>query len=105
MPFHGDMYNTVQACIGMFNRYKFSIKSKSASFIVYLLFLVFQIVFYTILYKQIKKLFRSKKIMFFVQFIFYLWYSQTILILSGDIETNPGPTIENNQYLTFVTGI
>ena len=34
--------------------------------------------------------------MFFVQSIFYLWYLQTIIILSGDIETNPGPTNDNN---------
>ena len=31
----------------------------------------------------------------------YFWYLQTILILSGDIETNPGPTIDNSQYLTI----
>ena len=39
--------------------------------------------------------------MFFVQIIVYLWYLPTILILSGDIETNPGPTMDNNQYLSI----
>ena len=81
-----------------------SIKSKSASF-MYLLFLVFQILLSFLLYyinKSKNYFFRPKnKIKFFVQSIFYLWYLQTILILSGDIETNPGPTIDNNQYLTI----
>ena len=36
-----------------------------------------------------------------MQIIVYLWQLQTILILSGDIETNPGPTAGNNQYLTI----
>ena len=88
----------------MFNRYKFSIKSKSASF-MYLIFLVFQILLSFLLYYKNKSknyFFRSKnKIMLFVQSIFYLWYLQTIIILSGDIETNPGSTNDNNQYLTI----
>ena len=39
--------------------------------------------------------------MFFAQNIVYLWYLQTILLLYGDIETNPGPTMNNNQYLSI----
>ena len=63
-----------RASIGMFNRYKFSIKSKSASFI-YLLFLVFQIfvVFSTILYKQIKKKISFKKQNYVLRPVYFLF--------------------------------
>ena len=87
----------------MFNRYKFN-RCISSS-LTYLLFLMFHVLLSFLLF-YIKKLknyyFHSKNtIVFFFQFSVYLWYLQFALILSHDIETNPGPINKNSQCLTI----
>ena len=94
MGISNDQY---RACIGMFNRFKFSshiMISLCFSLIYTMLWLIICFLFFFkhLLILSICIPFGSYNTTIFTfQMSYYLLYTKLLLLMSGDIETNPGP--------------
>ena len=90
----------------MFNVFKLSsltIRSHSP-FLIFLIiwvitFLMFLVNQYIIRLRHVTFQTRNHTSLYFQ--VVYLWYTVSILLLSGDIETNPGPLSSNLEYLNI----
>ena len=97
-----------RACIGLFNQYKFSSHTIIIFQTIPLLYLIVWVLIYFLILLNTSLNFlsfshkRSRNILLLqYQLFFYLWYIRNILLLSGDIETNPGPVSTNLQSLSI----
>ena len=100
--------NLYRACIGRFNTYKFS-KKKNSNYVIYFLFYLIFLILHHCLKKPhliflniVTSHRRSLNDIFFIcQLSFYLWHIHTLIYLSGDIETNPGPITNHSKGFTI----
>ena len=101
----GIVLNLYRACIGMFSSYKFSnqkVNIYSICFIFWLITLMVYHFFETIftVFNNIihrRSFFNVTFFIFQSSFYFYLWHISSLIYLSGDVETNPGPVTNYSQ--------
>ena len=98
LNFNKEWGSRHRACVGMFNTCKFSrrnVISYSIYFLLCLIILLLHHFLITTHFLSSNKMMRHRRSLnaslFIFQINFYLWHLSTLIYLSGDIETNPGP--------------